>query len=203
LKTLVRDAGRFLRHHSAFPAAPEKIGARDPVAGPMALSGGTAFAPRGLAQDPSLSGPGWPSLPFVTQQESFSQQCTLQAVFDWYQGFLDGEIDERTSDSSADNSVHDPGLRTSRQTEFKQVIRGFPQFARQVVETEMDCVRVRFFHAGGREAGTVVLRPEADRCIIEVPGGPLFVVRETTVLDDLTGDLKSTGAEAIPIPEVE
>jgi hypothetical protein len=153
--------------------------------------------------NPALSGSDWRPSPLVQQQARFSQECTLQAVFDWYQGFSDGTVDERMPDATDGSSASDPGQMTSQQVEIRQVIPGFPQFSRQLVDTHMDAVRVRFFYPGGREAGALLLRPEADRCMIEVPGGSLFVVRETTTLTGLTDDLQFTSARASPIPELD
>lgn len=185
-KALIDGAGRLLRGASARPSPVLPRGASDLAKRPATEYRGTAFAPHDVALNPGLSGSDWRPSPLVQPQSSFAQQCTLQAVFDWYRDFVDREIDHRISDSSDDDSANYPHLLTSRQT---QGVPGFPQFARQTVDTEVDAVRVRFYHPDGREAGVLLLRADADRCTIEVPGGSLFVVRETTVLADLTSDL--------------
>jgi hypothetical protein len=119
------------------------------------------------------------ALPSAQQEESFARQCTLQAVFDWYQGFSDGE--ESSLPLSNGGSADDP---------VDQPVPGFPQFSRQVIDTEQDTVRVRFFYSGGREAGILLLRREANRCVIEVPDGPLYVVSRAQGLADLIRELE-------------
>ena len=135
---------------------------------------------------PAKSGP----LRSAPQEESFARQCTLQAVFDWYQAFSDGEVEESPLLLSDRSSADDPGHRASRHAGIDTPIPGFPQFARQVIDTEQDTIRVRFFYPGGREAGVLLLRREANSCVIEVPDGPLYVVSHAKVLADLTLELE-------------
>src|SRR5262249_4792901 len=110
------------------------------------------------------------------------------AVFDWYQGFLEREAAEGpTSDDGSGKPVGKTSMRPG--------VPGFPQFVRQVIETGPDRARVRFFDAGGGEAGVLLLRSEADRCVIEVPGGATYVTSHTTSLPDFTHD-RDSGSSA-------
>ena len=125
-------------------------------------------------------------------QLQFARQCTLQAVFDWYQVFLERE--------TAKDLTSDEGSRkVEGGSSMRAPVPGFPQFAWQLVETESDRVRVRFFDSGGHEAGVLVLRSETDRCEIEVPGGPVYVARLTTSLPDFTRDENAT---SVPTSEI-
>src|SRR5262245_4682384 len=66
---------------------------------------------------------------FTGLQRQFARQCTLQAVFDWYQGFLERE-------SPADPPSHEGSAQPAGEPGVRPGIRGFPQFARQLIETE-------------------------------------------------------------------
>jgi hypothetical protein len=134
--------------------------------------------------------------PTSTGQRQFARQCTLQAVFDWYQVFLERETaKDLTSDESSRKVEGGSSMRAP--------VPGFPQFAWQLVETEPDGVRVRFFDSGGHEAGVLLLRSETDRCVIEVPGGPVYVARLTTSLPDFTRDENTASAFTSEIPGTE
>jgi len=129
-------------------------------------------------------------------QRQFARQCTLQAVFDWYQAFLEREAAEGLT--SGDGSSKPGGEASMRQT-----VPGFPQFAREVIEAEADGVRVRFFDAGGSEAGVLLLRSEEDRCVIEVPGGAVYVTRRTESLPDFTRDQDAGSASPSTLTSTE
>ena len=132
----------------------------------------------------------------TAQQQRFARQCTLQAVFDWYQVFLERE--------TAKDLTSDEGSRkVEGGSSMRAPVPGFPQFAWQLVDTEPDHVRVRFFDSGGNEAGVLLLRSETDRVVIEVPGGPVYVARLTTSLPDFTRDENATPAPTSEIPKIE
>ena len=178
LKALALNAKSLLRN--ASEDSPHS--ARHVVITPIA-------APR---NGPSLLPVELEAVPSTRQEESFARQCTVQAVFDWYQAFLDGEaFSLPVSDGgSADGPIDQP-------------VPGFPQFARQVIQTEQAIVRVRFFYPGEREAGVLLLRREANRCVVEVPDGPLFVMSHAKVLPDLTRELEDISTVASPTGETE
>jgi len=114
-------------------------------------------------------------------QRRFARQCTLQAVFDWYQEFLEREATEARLPG-------DGSAKLGGGVSMQSGVPGFPQFSRQLIETEADGVRVRFFDADGREAGVLLLRSEADRCVIEVPAGPVYAASLTASLPNFTRD---------------
>jgi hypothetical protein len=198
LRALVLNVGKALRNASQTAASSVGPSTGNSVAGPTETPRATGFAP--LTGTPELALPAvkWTPSPSVQQRQSFARQCTLQAVFDWYQGFLDS-----AAEGPDDNAANDPRQPAGRKTGPPPSVPGFPQFARQVIETEQDTVRVRFFYPGEREAGFLLLRPEATRCIIEVPDGPLYVARQAMVLPDLTRDLGDIPAAASPTGETE
>jgi len=132
----------------------------------------------------------------TAQQQQFARRCTLQAVFDWYQVFLERET---AKDLTSDEGSH----KVEGGSSMRAPVPGFPQFAWQLIETEPDRVRVRFFDSGGHEAGVLLLRSETDRCVIEVPGGPVYVARLTTSLPDFTRDENATSASTSEIPNTE
>jgi hypothetical protein len=183
LKAIALDVGKRLRKATDLSSQRED-GDAEVGAGPLRA---TNPSPRGSAP---LTGvvPKVELAPQATaQQRQFARQCTLQAVFDWYQVFLEREpVEGPTSD--------DGSGKRSGETSMRPGVPGFPQFARQVIETEPDRVRVRFFDAGGSEAGVLLLRSEADRCVIEVPGGAMYVTSHTTSLPDFTHDQESGSA---------
>lgn len=175
LKAIALNLGKRLRgttdmsgqhedgDHEVLPAHPPETNFAPRAATPL-----TAVLPK-VELTPASSG----------QQRQFARQCTLQAVFDWYQAFLEREV--------AKNLPSDEGSRKIEAgSRMRAPVPGFPQFAWQLVETEPDRVRVRFFDTGGHEAGVLLLRSEADRCEIEVPGGPVYVARLTASLPDFT-----------------
>lgn len=129
-------------------------------------------------------------------QRQFASQCTLQAVFDWYQVFLERE--------TAKDLTSDEGSRKIEGgSSMRAPVPGFPQFAWQLVETEADRVRVRFFDGGGHEAGVLLLRSEPGRCVIEVPGGSVYVATLTNSLPDFTRDENATSAPTSEISNTE
>ena len=203
LRAIALNVGRRLRNASQTPSRPEGHPAGNPVAGPTATSRGTAFAPHRGVLDPARSSAAWRPQPPAQHKEGFARQCTLQAVFDWYRGFLDGAAQERSSVSLDDNSTDDSGHLAGQQAGSHPPVPGFPQFARQVIDAEQDTVRVRFFYPGGREAGVLLLRPEGNRCVIEVPDGPLYIARQAAVLPDLTRDPDDSPAATAPTGEAE
>ena len=137
-------------------------------------------APRGAAPLTAAL-PNVELAPASSGQQQFARQCTLQAVFDWYQAFLERE-------TAKDHASDEDSRKLEGESSMRAPVPGFPQFAWQLIETEPDRVRVRFFDALGSEAGVLLLRSETDRHVIEVPGGPVYVARLTTSPPDFTRD---------------
>ena len=179
LKAIALNFGKRLRD------APDISGQREP--GDDEVPAARTPAPRGATP---LTGvlPKVELTPTSSAQLQFARQCTLQAVFDWYQVFLERE--------TAKDLASDEGSRkVEAGSSMRAPVPGFPQFAWQLVETEPDRVRVRFFDSGGHEAGVLLLRSETDRCVIEVPGGSIYVASLTTSLPDFARD-ESASAES-------
>ena len=192
LKAIALNFGKRMRNATDMSGQREAGDKEVPPARPPEMN----FAPRGAAP---LTG----VLPKVEltpapsdQQRQFARQCTLQAVFDWYQAFLERE--------TAKDLASDEGSRKIEGgSSMRAPVPGFPQFARQLIEAEPDRLRVRFFDSGGREAGAMLLRSETDRCEIEVPGGPVYVARLTTSLPDFTRDEDTSSASTSEITSAE
>lgn len=191
LKAIALDVGKRLRGAIDSSRQPEGTdGEAEAVQAPAVTAPGETAPLTGVLPKVELTPAS------TAQQRRFARQCTLQAVFDWYQGFLERETArDLTSDGGSRKIEGGASMRAP--------VPGFPQFAWQLIETEPNQVRARFFDAGGREAGALLLRSEADRCVIEVPDGSVYVATLTTSLPDFTRNEGATPASTLDITGTE